>query len=527
MGVEILILSGARQGERLVLDTDEIRAGGTGACDVYFNPADDAAAKGRVALLRRTDEGWSIQNAGNGELLLNQETVSGKTRIRSGDVVRLSDHGPDFTFEIRASRLTPWADTPPQKVSAQPTIQETPADIQQDDVLQSGVESESNLAPIVLSGRSRRRAVLIAAASGSGVLAVLVLLAAGVFSPAGEGEAPVAATNKVTTESYQQPDAKAPPTVVISPKPETVSQQTTASQQTPVSPKPPVSPDSKTASTQTDTASEATKPPVDPWAKIAGQYDKTVWLLRVIDPAGKFVYPFASATAIDRQTLLSTASVGIEMQKFLDQGWEVQARNTALKKTVSIGKIRIHAVFATFADDPQKRIYVDLAVLTTRLPLSVIAPMAKAPELAGLDTGNELACVGISHQSDAIKADDIRSQDELAPKLVGCKLFLRTQFDPESTSSPRLLHLKPSSSGNLPANLYGSPIVDRQGRIVAVYAETAAMGEGKQLRLHYATMIDPAIIERALADREPGEKDTKYWVSPTRPRKKGPARKDD
>jgi hypothetical protein len=52
---------------------------------------------------------------------------------------------------------------------------------------------------------------------------------------------------------------------------------------------------------------------------------------------------------------------------------------------------------------------------------------------------------------------------------------------------------------------------------VAVYAETAAIGEGKQLRLHYAPMIDPAMIALAL-----GGKEAKFWVPPTEAREKEP-----
>ena len=66
----------------------------------------------------------------------------------------------------------------------------------------------------------------------------------------------------------------------------------------------------------------------------------------------------------------------------------------------------------------------------------------------------------------------------------------------------------------MPANLYGSPIVDHQGKIVAVYAETAAIGGGNQLRLHYAPMIDPAIIEEAMVESTPGGKDAKFWAPP-------------
>ncbi len=500
MGVEILILSGARQGDQLVLDADEFRAGGVDACDVFFDPSADAAAVGRIALFRRNDEGWSIQSVGTGELLLNQETVSGRTRIRSGDIVRLSDHGPDFSFEILAGRLAAWSDSPAEKILPSPARDETPAAMQADDVLQSGVTAESNLAPIVLPARSRRRSVIIPVIAGVGVLALLLLLAVGLFGPAADDGGPLAAANNPIVKPDPQPvatDVEPPKPTPVAPKAATADTQNTAAP-------PQKDPTPKPAHTT----------PTDPWAPIARQYEKTVWLLEVSDPAVKFVYPFATASAVGEHTLLTTATVAAELHKFDARGWKVWARNEALKKTVFIDEVRLHGMYVALGNDPQKKTYVDQGVLTTRQRLPAVATIATAAELAALDTGTELACMGIAHEGDAVKPDDPRRQDEFLPELIAGKLFLRTQFDPKSPSSPRLLHLKASQAGNLGGNLYGSPIIDRQGKIVAVYAEAAAIGAGNQLRLHYAPMINPALIELARVEPTSGDKATNYWVSP-------------
>jgi hypothetical protein len=58
MAVEILILSSARQRERLVLEGNELWVGTDPACDVFFNPERDPATKGCGALLRLEDDGW-------------------------------------------------------------------------------------------------------------------------------------------------------------------------------------------------------------------------------------------------------------------------------------------------------------------------------------------------------------------------------------------------------------------------------------------------------------------------------------
>ena len=100
MAAEIRILSGARKGERLVLDATEFRVGAERQCQVYFDPRLDPAAQHRSVLLRRTNDGWLVSSIGSGEVLLNQAPIVRETRIRSGDLVRLSDRGPDFSFSF-------------------------------------------------------------------------------------------------------------------------------------------------------------------------------------------------------------------------------------------------------------------------------------------------------------------------------------------------------------------------------------------------------------------------------------------
>ena len=100
MAVEILILTGARQGVRLALDGKQFRVGTGPECDVFFDPQQDPSAKGRAALLQLEDDGWHIRSTGTGELMVNQEAVTGPKCLRSGDVVRLSPIGPGFSFRL-------------------------------------------------------------------------------------------------------------------------------------------------------------------------------------------------------------------------------------------------------------------------------------------------------------------------------------------------------------------------------------------------------------------------------------------
>lgn len=120
MSAEILILSGARSGERIVLDATEFRVGSEPNCDVLFDPRQDLAAKGRSVLIRLLDDGWIIVSCTDAaDLFVNQTVISGRMRLRSGDVLRMSSEGPAFSFRIvsRTAATVP-ARGPDQRTAA-------------------------------------------------------------------------------------------------------------------------------------------------------------------------------------------------------------------------------------------------------------------------------------------------------------------------------------------------------------------------------------------------------------------------
>ena len=500
MGVEILILSGSRQGQQFELDLDTFRAGGDKSCDIYFDPARDASAEGRVASFQRTDEGWYIRNAGSGELLLNQEAVFSRERIRSGDIVRLSDRGPDFSFEITTGRDIPAGITlsnpDPEKsgdAGKPATARTVLTEIKPADALQNGVKVESTLPPIVLPRAKKKPAALITVAVSIAVLALAAIIVSAfvIQSENAETIVPIAADSIANEPNAPQADpaANLPPHVEPAVK-ETKSPTSAQTETT----KPPVE-------EKVPDAVAVQALPEDPWATLAERLAKSVWLLRVGDAEGKFVYPFATAIAVDEHTLLTTASVAVELDNFKAKGWKITAANAALKKDVPIWKIRVHAVYPTFADSRVKQIYVDAAVLETMQNLGPQARLASESELAQLDTGSPLGCIGIPHLGDAVKAGAGTS----SPKLFRGKLFLKTRLDPNSPSGPRLLHFK----APLDKNMFGSPIVNQDGHVVAIYSETAASGEGRRLGIHYAPVLNPALVQKALEGKY-----ERFWVSP-------------
>jgi len=109
MVVEIRILSGSRQGERIVLDVEQFHVGTHHDCEVCFDPQLDPNVRGQSAMLLFTEDGWIVKCTGEGEMWVNQSPVLKQSRIRSGDLLRISDRGPDLSFAIlgrEASRPT-------------------------------------------------------------------------------------------------------------------------------------------------------------------------------------------------------------------------------------------------------------------------------------------------------------------------------------------------------------------------------------------------------------------------------------
>jgi len=106
MPVEIVVLSGSRRGKRLTLDDREITVGDDKTTEICFDPASDSGARGKIGVLKSSDDGWVLTNRGDGTWFINQTAVSSgqSSRLRSGDVVRLSEEGPDFRFSIITTR---------------------------------------------------------------------------------------------------------------------------------------------------------------------------------------------------------------------------------------------------------------------------------------------------------------------------------------------------------------------------------------------------------------------------------------
>ncbi len=117
MGVEILIVSGARRNERIALDCRAFQAGGDPNCEVFFDPRHDPAVKGRSAKFRLQEGGWYVRSSG-GDMWVGTQRIAGATHVRSGDVIRMSMAGPEFFFYIVADAKASPGNAPGDEIAS-------------------------------------------------------------------------------------------------------------------------------------------------------------------------------------------------------------------------------------------------------------------------------------------------------------------------------------------------------------------------------------------------------------------------
>ena len=240
------------------------------------------------------------------------------------------------------------------------------------------------------------------------------------------------------------------------------------------------------------------------WASVLERMRPAVYLLVVEPPDGKFSYPFATATVIGPNTLLTNAAVVAKLRTHYEKkGYKIWAKNVALGLKLPVKAFVVHKGW-TLARERERKIYFDIGVLQVAGLLPKQAEFASAEELQRATTGLDVACLGITHQCDAVKGDGAKEFDAMTPRATAGRVLVATRLD-VAPGSPRLLHIK----APIPANVYGSPIVNREGKIVAVYSEAAATAAAKAMNIHYATLVEPELAKIAF-----GPDGDKVWLAP-------------
>jgi hypothetical protein len=249
-------------------------------------------------------------------------------------------------------------------------------------------------------------------------------------------------------------------------------------------------------------------PPKDPNAALRAKLDGTLFLIEVEKQVGASsnFWPFATCVAVGDNVLLTTAREAAQLANWRQQQhfkiW-VTRQSAGFKEEVE--DIRVAGEYSALPETTNDWIYVNLGLLTVRKKLPNFAPLASPEELAKLKGGSSLFCFGFSHNGEMIT-----EEDTFEPRLARLRVFLITRAD--LPGQPRLLHVR----ADLPQNLYGSPVINAEGKVVGLYAEAAglpggaAAADAAELKdMHYITLINPAAIDQGL--RDPG---SKAWVPP-------------
>jgi hypothetical protein len=515
MAVEILILSGVRQGEQVVLDATSFRAGTSPDCAVYFDPRADASTANRSASFRLMEDGWYIVHT-TGAILVNHKAVAGPTRLRSGDVVRMSERGPDFSFGILAGAAPDRTKSPGQAIKSPAASGPLPglspgvalpvgspatvgsngpiasvasfpeqpiSERQEDSTLYSGAISDTVPLPITtatqaMTSVSVKQNTIVAAtkerlilwvASGLAICVVLAILMRPIIIVPSTASTTSTPSTASTPSTPPAPPYNPPPLVPVNP--------------------PKSTPDKLYLPTTEEL--------------ITAQIKDAVFLIQV-ETAGRF-WPFATCSAIGKNTLLTRAWVACKISEWRNDSqkdFKIWITNPASGVKMAVKDIYINAILTTLADNPDGWKYCDLALLTVAEDLPKIIPLASVEEVAKLKEGSPIFCFGFTHEG-----EKVTEFDSFQPQLMRSKIYVITAH-PNLPSHPRLLQIKEK----ILKNTFGSPVVNDRGKIVAVYGDVMqpqSNGENTLGGIHYATVLDPVFVNLGL-NCEYG----KIWISP-------------
>lgn len=127
MPIRIAILSGARQGDVLLLAKSYLTIGRHSGSDIRLDPEEDLRVSSRHAVIFSRDGIWLLRDLGstNGTWV-NNSPLSGQHVLASGDVIELGRGGPSFRLDLVSHEGAPAP--PPPVLPAERELRPTPHD---------------------------------------------------------------------------------------------------------------------------------------------------------------------------------------------------------------------------------------------------------------------------------------------------------------------------------------------------------------------------------------------------------------
>jgi hypothetical protein len=233
-------------------------------------------------------------------------------------------------------------------------------------------------------------------------------------------------------------------------------------------------------------------------------------LLIQVEKSGQF-WPFAACCAVSENTVLTSAREALQIGAWTrdpKSGFKAWVTHPASGLKLPVREIRFYAV-SVATEKPDDWMFTNLGLIAVQGDLPKTAELAGPDDSAQLAQGNTVHVLGYTHEGDLTTPADHFEVDETPARI----LFIETHRD--LPGKPRRLAIK----AELPKSALGSPVVNAQGKVVAVYCDPTAVAEagadekgkppGTQ-NMHYATVINPGVIDLWVK-----KSDTSMWVSTT------------
>jgi len=461
--LKLEVLSGGLSGRTFQFDETQVRLGRHPACEVVFDAMRDDSVGRWHAHVRPEGNAWSIENLNENGTFLNGKPVTGKLMIQSGDSIRLARDGP----EIRVTIV-------PREVPSEPPP------VKQDVVLPLP-PSRAVLEPMLPTHASKSRSSLNAWLGVSAVGIAVVALLAVLLSPRFSGNRDKRNSHSEAERPVPR-DADSQTSTVLPGKDEATSGATAV--RTPPSGKDPE--------------------PSEPWKMVEQRNRRAVFAVAAEEPNGVGMWPMGTACAVRADMLVTTASVATQLETLRRDGWRIWALGSESNSAKEIATIQVHIGFVKSAEKPEHQAFFDLALITLSGRVAEVCQIASDEEIDALDARQPFGCLAISLPVDdpSDPPEPIGRFDVLVPELTKGKIqgLLQLSRDP---SAPRML-LLPAS---MPTHIWGSPVLNASGNIVAVCTEAAQKTETGPVRLNYAPLL------KGVSDWLKG-KGQELWVAP-------------
>jgi hypothetical protein len=448
MPVEFHILTGSLQGAVVRSDSDRVVINDD-ASPIQLRFPEDPCAASRKVCVSLDAGGWKIENTGVGYVFLNQSPVSsGKSaRVRAGDVIRLSEEGPDIEFEIVSKVGTTAPALPsPSVIPPEP----------------SNSAHDTNDAPKQLFSSGHL-------ALGSMLAVACVAIISIIYVSRAATQVPIVQP-MVTPVTVEKAPSPSPPMAVAQvPASETAPATTSDSPRTEASPVKPA---------PVETASRQTSRPLSIDEVRNAVSGATVWLGAEL--RGR-KYPLCTGWAIRRNFVVSTAREISELKKYHDQGAKVFVFcATETDPFFGVQRLELHSSYLPDEPGDPRSLAYNVGVVQLSRELPDACQMATAADLRRDGTevvGMEIVVLGYGIP---YSPEYYRSYDSLnAPKLLAKQGTIRTT-EVTSGAQDDLPNLVLSVDWFDGAD--GSPIVDRGGKVVGI-----VFGSQKVM---YGTLID-------------------------------------